>query len=123
MSLQVQRNKSRLIDVYKFLESKGYEVYFPAQKTTEAKTPYIVVRDEGGSRLQQFSSWQYLYSLLVYMPYARFGDLEPLVEKIKIDMKEMQPMIMPTHFQTPSFPDDGVKAYMISIQYRNVRKF
>lgn len=114
---------SRLIDIRKFLESKGHDVYFPGQKTDEAKTPYIVVRDEGGSRLQQYSSWLYLYSLLVFVPYVRFGDLEPLVERVKQEMKEMQPMIMPTHFQTPSFPDDAVKAHMISVQYRNVRKF
>lgn len=113
---------SRIQDIYNHLKSKGHEVYFPAQKTGECKKPYLVIKDEGLTQFQQFSTNTRLYAILVYVPASRFGDIEPLVDRIDKEMLEMYPMVKTTHFHTPSFYDDVVKAYMISSQY-SVYKF
>lgn len=112
---------SRLKDIYAYLKSKGYDVYFPGQKVGECKKQYLVVRDDGLAQFQQLSSNRQLYSILVYVPLARYGDLEPLVNRLEEDMKGMHPMIASMHFRTPSFQDDSVKAHMISTQYRNIK--
>lgn len=113
---------SRIADIYMHLKNAGYSVYYPGQKIGECLRPYLVVRDEGLSRLQQFSSNMRLYAILVYVPQTQFGSLEPLVTSVTDCMKGLYPMIAPTNFQTPSFLDDTVKAHMISTQYRNVIK-
>lgn len=114
---------NRIQDLYVHLESKGYEVYFPGQKTTECLKPYIVIKDEGLTQFQQYSSDIRLYAVMCYVPYARFTDLETMVDTVKDRMKELYPMFVSTRFETPSFYDDTVKAYMISIQYRVAKKF
>lgn len=113
--------ESRLLDLYEFLQSKGHEVYFPAQKTGECKKPYLVIKDEGLSRFQQFSSKLQMYSIMAFVPGVRFGDLEPLIDRVDEEMKELFPLFVSTFFRTPSFYDDTVKGYMISSQYRNIR--
>lgn len=112
---------SRLLDIYKFLQSKGHEVYFPAQKVGECKKPYIVIKDEGLTQLLNFSSKLQLYSIMAFVPGTRFGDLEPLINQVDEEMKELFPMIKSTNFRTPSFYDDVIKGHMISSQYRNAR--
>ena len=56
------------------------------------------------------------------------ADTDPNTENILIHgdnllaLKALEPMLMPTHYETPSFYDDTLKAHMISVQYRNYRK-
>lgn len=114
---------NRIRDLYVFLQSKGYEVYFPGQKTTECVRPYIVIKDEGLTQFMQFSSDIRLYAIMCYMPYNRFTELETMVDAVKEAMKEIFPLFVSTRFETPSFYDDTVKAYMVSIQYRVAKKF
>lgn len=113
---------SRIKDIRVLLESKGYEVHFPGQKLGQCKKPYIVVRDNGLSQFQQFSSHRKLYSIMVYVPLDRYGDLDPLIDKVEQDMKALRPMIASTNFRTPSFLDDTVKAHMVSMQYQNIKR-
>jgi len=60
---------------------------------------------------------------MCYVPKNQFTYLEQYVDKVKTIMEGLKPMIMPMHYETPSFYDDTVKAHMISIQYRNYKKF
>lgn len=114
--------ESRIKDIRVHLESKGYEVHFPGQKLGQCKKPYIVVRDDGMSQFQQYSSHRKLYAVMVYVPLDRYGDIEPLADRVEQDMKGLRPMIASTNFRTPSFPDDTVKAHMVSLQYCNIKK-
>lgn len=114
--------KTRYMDIYKHLKNNGVEVYSPSQKQGECKSPYVVVKDAGTTQYMQFSSTQTLYDIMCYVPKDRFTYLEQYVSKIKAVMNGLKPMIMPLYVETPSFYDDTVKAYMISIQYRNMRK-
>lgn len=114
--------ETRVQDIYMFLKNKGYEVYFPAQKVGECTNPYLVVKNNGGNKLDSFSSDADTYSIMVYVPQNRYSDLEVLVMKIKKEMKELRPMIIYNGITSSSFYDDGVKAHMISIDYKNYKK-
>lgn len=109
-------------DIYKTLKEAGHDVYSPGQHVGECLTPYVVIKISTALQYQDFSSLQYSYDVLIYVPKDEYSYLESYVECVKQDMKKLQPMIMPLNTQTPSYYDDTIKGHMISVQYRNVRK-
>lgn len=113
---------TRWQDIYLHLKKAGFDVYSPGQHVGDCLSPYVVVKSAGLSQIRQFSSTQTLYDLLCYVPKDHYSTLEPFVEGVKQSMKELQPMIMPTHFETESYLDPNVNGHMISVQYRNSRK-
>ena len=113
---------SRIQDIYLHFKEKVFEVYFPAQKVGECLSLYVVVKDATTYQYLQYSSTVTYYDIMCYIPKDHFSDLEPFVEEVKLAMKDLVPMIKPTHSQTQSFYDDSVKGHMISIQYKNYRK-
>lgn len=114
--------KTRYMDIYKHLSTNGVDVYTPGQKTGECTSPYTVVKDEGTTQVNSFSSTQTLYDIMCYVPKNKFTYLGQYVEQVKEIMKGLQPMIMPMYFETAPYYDDTVKGHMISVQYRNFRK-
>lgn len=114
--------ESRWQDIYSHLEAEGFDVYSPATKTGECITQYIVIKNDGSSKLGNFSTDNDLYALLCYVPKQKYSELEVLVQNVKEKMKKLEPMIKPIGMQTPSYYDDGVKAHMISMQYVNSKK-
>lgn len=114
--------KSRLQDIYLSLTEQGIDVYFPAQKQGECTSPYVVVKDMTTAQFREFSSTVTYYDVLCYIPYDRFSTLELFVERVKTCMKRMYPMIIPTYDQTASYFDEAVKAYMVSMRYKNYRQ-
>lgn len=113
---------SRWSDIFKHLESSGYEVYPPGVKEGECISPYVVVKDAGTSKDTNVSSSIALYDIMVYMPKNQYSKLESFVRKLEEDMDGLWPMIRPTHFKTTAFYDDSVKGWMVSIQYKNYQK-
>lgn len=113
---------SRWADIFTHLSDKGFNVYSPGQHKGECLKPYVVVKNAGGNQFGGFSSTQQLYELLLYVPHDHYSSLEPFVGEVKGAMKELEPMIKPTHYETPSFLDDTVKGHMVSIQYVNYKK-
>ncbi len=114
--------QSRFMDIYKYLDAHGFDVYSPGQKKGECKKPYIVVKDQGTLQYNNLSTTQTLYDLMCYVPQNQFTKLEPFVLSIREIMKGLYPMIIPIEYETPSIFDDSVKAYMISIEYRNMKQ-
>lgn len=115
-------SNSRWEDISRQLKNKGFDVYSPGTKTGECISDYIVVKNDGSSRHTGVSTDDDFYAVMCYVPKDRYSSLEPLVQKIKRAMKELEPMILPSGSQTPSYYDDSVKAHMISIQYKNYKK-
>ena len=113
---------SRWQDIFLNLQSAGFDVYPPAIKTGECTTEYIVVKNDGSSRHIGISTDDDFYAVMCYVPAKAYSTLEPLVQRVKKVMKELEPMIVPYGSQTPSYYDDSVKAHMISIQYKNYKK-
>lgn len=115
-------DRSRWGDIYEHLQSKGFAVYAPGQHKGNCTSKYIVVKVSSKSRITGLSSARQLYDLMLYVPTNEYSQLEPFVNEVEEAMKELVPMIMPIHYQSSSYYDDGIKGHMTSIQYRNNRK-
>lgn len=109
-------------DVYNHLESEGFEVYPPGIKVGECTKPYVVPKLNGSNRHPSFSTDVDYLSILCYVPKQSYSTLESYVQSIKKSMKELEPMILPIGYQTPSFYDDSVQGHMVSIEYKNYKK-
>lgn len=104
------------------LKNNEFDVYMPGTKSGECLEQYVVVKNDGLSRIAGISSNFALYAIMCYSPQRKYSELETFVENVKRCMKDLEPMFVPTGLETSSFYDDSVKAHMISIQYRNSRK-
>lgn len=104
------------------LLEEGYDVYSPGVKVGECTSPYIVVKNDGSSQHTSFSTDVDLYAVMCYVPKLKYSTLEPLIQKVKQSMKQLEPVVRPYGQQTPSYYDDSVKAHMISIEYKNYKK-
>ena len=113
---------SRWQDIFLHLQSAGFDVYPPAVKAGECQAEYIVVKNDGSSRHASVSTDDDFYAVMCYVPKQAYSSLEPLIQRVKKSMKELEPMILPYGSQTPSYYDDSVKAHMVSIQYKNHKK-
>lgn len=114
--------ESKWGDLFGHLQKKGFDVYPPAVKAGECKSPYVVIKLNGDSDIAGTSSIRDYYSIMVYVPKLQYSKLEPLVQKIKKAMKEIEPLFKLLNTQ-PSFYDDSVKAHMVSIEcYNNKMK-
>ena len=116
------KQNSRWYDIFMHLKECGYDVYSPGNKEGECKKPYIVVKDAGSSKTPSMSSSIALFDILLYMPRNQYSRLEPFVKGVEEVMDGLWPMIRPAHFRTTAFYDDSVKAWMVSIQYKNYQK-
>lgn len=116
--------ESRWQDIYIHLKNKGWDVYAPAQKIGECEKPYLVVKNDGGYKHMVYSSLREMYAILVYVPKLQYSQLEVLTIRLRRDMKELEPMILPYDGgQTqPSYYDDAVKAHYQAIEYENYKK-
>ena len=113
---------SRWQDIFTCLKKSGFDVYSPGTKTGDCISEYIVVKNDGSSKHASFSTDVDLYAIMCYVPKNKYSALEPLVQRVKQSMKALEPMIKPYGSQTPSYYDDGLKAHMISIEYKNYKK-
>lgn len=113
---------SRWQDIFLHLKKAGFDVYSPGVKVGECADEYIVVKNDGSSKHTSFSTDVDMYAVMCYVPKDKYSQLEPLVQRVKEKMKELEPMIFPYGTQTPSYYDDGYKAHMISIEYKNYKK-
>ncbi|MDE7424983.1 MAG: hypothetical protein K2N51_15050 [Lachnospiraceae bacterium] len=114
--------ESRWQDIYMHLKNKGYIVYAPGTKTGDCTEPYVVVKNDGGYRHVNFSSNRDMYAIMCYVPKGQYSKLEPMVQNIIKDMKELEPMIQNYGQQLPSYYDDTYKAHYITIEYENYKK-
>ena len=118
----IESKESRWKDIFKHLKEAGLEVYSPGVKTGNCLAPYIVIKYDGSTRRAGISTNEDYYAVLCYVPQQSYSELEPFVQKVKQEMKKLEPMILPQGSQTPSFYDDDFKAHMISIEYKNYKK-
>lgn len=116
-------SKNRWGDIYKHLKSKGFDVYSPAQHEGECITKYIVLKISSSAQISGYSSERCTYDILLYIPKNEYSQIEDFVSEVESAMKELEPMIMSMHYKTAPYYDDQVKGHMVSIQYRNNRKF
>lgn len=119
---EFEAKNSRWQDIFTHLKNKGFDVFSPGIKIGECTSPYIVIKNNGSSKHTTFSTDEDYYSVMCYVPKLKYSELEPLVQKVKSAMKELEPMILPYGMQTSSYYDDSYKAHMISVEYKNYKK-
>lgn len=119
---EFKARESRWQDIFMHLKKKGFEVYAPAQKTGECTSPYLVVKNDGSYNHVNFSTDRDMYAIYCYVPKLRYSELEPLVQQVKIAMKELYPMLQQYGQQLPSYYDEAVKGHYIAIEYENYKK-
>lgn len=113
--------QSRAQDIYLRLKEEKFEVYFPGQHVGTCTSPYVVVKQDATGRVGTLSSTVTYYDILCYVPREYPAKLQPFMDKVKIAMKKLWPMIAPTYEETAPFFDNEVGGYMSSIIYRNYK--
>lgn len=114
--------ETRWQDIYLRLKENSIDVYSPGQHAGKCEAKYAVVKEAGASQVAGISQQQALYDIMCYVPKNQYSTLGVYVEQIKTVMKSLKPMIMPMYMETTPFYDDSVEAWMVSIQYRNMKK-
>ena len=114
--------KSRWQDLFVFLQKKGYDVKSPGTEVGECTSKYIVLRNAGQNSLTGFSTDDDNYQIECYVPQQRYSELEPYIQKIKTDMKELYPMMIFTGVVSSSIYDESIKAHYVSITYKNHKR-
>lgn len=109
----------KTIDV---LEKNDIEVYLPEKHKGDCLKPYVVVKQSGTMDIVGVTSEYKLYDILCYVPKNQYSYLEIFVYKVKMSMKELFPVLVYVGNQTESFYDETNKSFMVSFQYRNVRR-
>lgn len=117
-----QYEESRIQDLYMILKNGGFDVYFPGVKNGECTAPYVVVKDDGTTKHMEFSTDAVTYAVMCYVPRNCYSKLEPFAIAVKQCIKEYAPLFRKQNFETPSYFDNNVKAYMKSISYVNYQK-
>lgn len=110
---------NRWKDLYKFLKSKGYDVYAPAQKTGDCTKKYIVVKNGDGTKLNDTQSTVDYYDIFLHVPVDKYSQLGDFKVEVKAALKELAPEIKDLQQDTPSMVDDSVKAHIIRMTYVN----
>lgn len=114
--------ESRWQDIYLHLKNKGIEVYSPGQHQGSCLSKYVVVKEGTSIQMQEYSSAMDIYILMCYVPFKKYSTLRPFVNYVADLMKELRPMIMPTHQRDAPYFDEQVQAHMVAIYYRNYVK-
>lgn len=114
--------ESRLKDIRKFLENRGFEVYFRSQHKGACVSKYVVVASAGDTKLPYVSSVQNTVEIMCYVPVRVASELEEFCDQVKEAIKGMYPMIINQYNDIGDFIDDDIKAVMRTIQYKFYKK-
>lgn len=113
---------TRLEDIYAHLKSKDFDVYLPGQHKGDCISSYVVVKPGVVTEYLSFSSNICYYELLCYTPEKYPTQMESYKERVKAAMLSLSPMIKFVQMETQPYHDEQVKAWMVDLTYRNIRK-
>lgn len=102
------------------LKEEKVITYPPATKKGECKEPYVVLKQDGGSKIGSFSSERVYYRFMIYVPRSMYSNLEYYESIVKnvIDTK-LYPMLMPTGQKETDYYDDNLNAHLRTFLYSN----
>lgn len=106
--------------IFDVLKESGFDIYPPAGHEGECKNPYIVLKQDGASQIENFSSERVYYRFYLYVPKNKYSYLSVFEEKVKNCINEkLTPMIMPAGQTETDFYDDNLNAHLRVFLYRN----
>lgn len=102
---------------------KKYDVYSPAQHKGQCLSPYLVLKHNGVTPYENYTSERYLWDILIYIPFDAYSTLEDFAKDVrKTILSELYPMLRIVNVMSVPFYDDTIKAYMVSIQCESFTK-
>lgn len=107
-------------ELYRYLKTKGFDVYSIGQHEGICSSPYLVIKENGESDIAGTSYINDLVEILVYYPKGKYSSLSSYTDKLKSEMKNYKKwkrVIDPM----PVIIDDDKKAYMTSYTYRKLK--
>lgn len=113
---------TRLEDIYTHLKSQGLSVYLPGQHTGDCISSYVVIKPGAVTKYLDLSSSICYYEILCYTPQKYPTQIERYKEEVKKAMLGLSPMVKYADMETIPYYDDTVKAWMVDITYRNIKK-
>lgn len=114
---------SRWQDLFKFLTSKGHDVYPPGEKLGDCLKPYLVVKYSGTVSSSTASSRRDLYDIMVYVPKGSYHKMESEVQRVIAELKELSPLFLPYDMeQDESVFDSANNGHYVTITYCNYKK-
>lgn len=114
---------SRWQDLFLFLKGKAYDVYPPGEKLGDCTSEYLVVKYSGTAPLAIASSRRDLYDIMCYVPRGKYSKLEALVQRVRTDLKEIEPLFLPYDMeQDESVYDTSNDGHYVTITYCNYKK-
>ena len=115
----IDKTKSVYQNVMDILIAKGFECYPPATKKGECKRPYIVVKVNGSSQRNEYSSRVVYIRFLLYVPQNDFSKLDEFEKAVKETIDEyIYPLIKYTGQNEVDFFDDNINGHLRTMLYR-----
>lgn len=102
------------------LKMNGFEVYPPATKKGECTKKYIVVKQDGASQINRYSSVRVYYRFLLYVPRNEYSELSKFEKEVKTVLDEqLYPLIKPSGQTETDFYDDNINGHLRVFLYQN----
>lgn len=102
------------------LKLHNFEVYPPATKKGECKSPYIVVKKDGTALVPGYSTKYVYYRFLLYVPKNEYHTMDIFEKEVRSVLDtDLFPLLMSTGSGEPDYYDDNINGHMRAFLYRN----
>ena len=92
----------------------------PATKKGECTKKYIVVKQDGSSQINRYSSVRVYYRFLLYVPRNEYSELSKFEKEVKTVLDEqLYPLIKPSGQTETDFYDDNINGHLRVFLYQN----
>lgn len=98
------------------------DVYPPATAKGECKKPYVVLKQDGATKIPGLSSEKVFYMFMLYVPKEQYTYLSRFEEEVRNALEDIIPMILPVGETNTDYYDDNYNAHMRYMLYRANRR-
>lgn len=102
------------------LKKNGFKVYPPATHKGECTEKYIVLKQDGSSQINGYSSRRVYYRFLLYVPREEYTELTKFEKAVKKVLDEqLYPLIKPSGQTETDYFDDNINGHLRVFLYQN----
>lgn len=120
--IQDYGNKTMWEIISDTLQNHKFDVYPPATAKGECKSPYIVLKQDGATKIPRLSSERVYYMIMLYVPKEQYNYLSVFEDKVRKALEDIAPMILPVGETNTDYYDDNYNAHMRYMLYRSNRR-
>lgn len=116
----IETEKTVWENIMDVLIANGIEAYPPATKKGECLRKYVVVKQDGSSQINGYSSRRVYYRFLLYVPRNEYSELSKFEKEVKTVLDEqLYPLIKPSGQTETDFYDDNINGHLRVFLYQN----